>query len=251
MSDPEKKVECAHHGSCAATFVCRHLARGVGCGFHDAGGDDPWPDAWCDACDEVLERDGGWTDGGEAFAKITLQCSGCYERARERNRVLPVPLAPGALRLTSGQIDDLQRHARRAVNERQESFCAEHDLDSYGHWAIGQGELQIVFSNDGRPDLVADFQVVGSFSLITRTWLWAWDNGYLDPAEIRDIGRLRVFGEVRSLPRLTTPKWEATEEDAWDMTALAAYILGASAVYRAPADQVIMFLLIRAPRLRH
>ena len=90
MSDPSKLLDCGQHGERCATFVCHHLAYGSGLGFFHAfdaeNPDDPWPDAWCAECDRVLMEEGEWNERSEAFAKITAICSGCYERARERNR---------------------------------------------------------------------------------------------------------------------------------------------------------------------
>src|SRR5262245_51967658 len=86
MSEPTLFLECDHHGNCYATFVCRHLASGQGRGFFTANvDDDPKPDAWCFACEQVLKAVGTWNDESESFAGISLLCSGCYDDARQRN----------------------------------------------------------------------------------------------------------------------------------------------------------------------
>ena len=67
MSDAQKII-CGAHGETPATFLCQHLSAGVACGFHvaDAPG-DPWPDAWCDLCEEAVQAtEGEWTDESEA-----------------------------------------------------------------------------------------------------------------------------------------------------------------------------------------
>jgi len=88
MSDVDKVVTCAKDGKSHATFVCRHLTRSAGLGFFSSDTpDDPRPDAWCGACDEVLQREGGeWNDRSEPFAQVTMICAACYDRARLRNR---------------------------------------------------------------------------------------------------------------------------------------------------------------------
>jgi len=91
VSDPSKVLVCGSHGDQVATFVCCHLAREAGKGFHIGVNpeypDDPFPDAWCDACDAKVESVGGhWNDESEAFAQITLICSQCYLLARMRNQ---------------------------------------------------------------------------------------------------------------------------------------------------------------------
>ena len=80
-------MRCRGHGPSFPTYVCTHLAQGTDQGFHVA--DDPGnprPDAWCDRCDAVRLREGGWTDASEAVADITLACGGCYDAMEENNR---------------------------------------------------------------------------------------------------------------------------------------------------------------------
>jgi hypothetical protein len=82
------KIQCATHGECWETYVCTHLVgESAGLGFNrDAPtDDDPFPDAWCDNCQIIYDAHGGWNEQSEALVKISLLCSGCYERARIRN----------------------------------------------------------------------------------------------------------------------------------------------------------------------
>ncbi len=91
LCEAEQLVECAEHGAQPATFVCQHILRGLEedkpYGFWWA--DDPEstrPDAWCTACEEYLNADGGeWNDKTEAFAGVKLLCGSCYDRAKARN----------------------------------------------------------------------------------------------------------------------------------------------------------------------
>lgn len=84
--DPDL-VRCGTHGSSDPCFVCVHLAQGEGLGFHAS--DDaavPRPDAWCDACEAILEQFGDWEAAGDQGPEITVLCGGCYDRCRERNQ---------------------------------------------------------------------------------------------------------------------------------------------------------------------
>lgn len=90
MSEPDKKILCSSHGEQVATFVCQHLLKGFGNGFYagysEEFPDDPFPDAWCKRCDEMLETCGEWNDESEAFADIKLICSSCYLAIKLRNQ---------------------------------------------------------------------------------------------------------------------------------------------------------------------
>jgi hypothetical protein len=83
-----KKVQCVTHGESEETFVCTHLLGDVaGLGFNrdEPSAGDLFPEAWCDDCELIRAAHGGWNDQSEQLAKISLLCSGCYERARIRN----------------------------------------------------------------------------------------------------------------------------------------------------------------------
>lgn len=89
MSKAWAPVNCAQHGERRSTLVCRHLTRGEKLGFFTAAEDDPenpWPGAWCGACEKLLEEDKGWSERAREFARVTLVCDKCYEVFRERNR---------------------------------------------------------------------------------------------------------------------------------------------------------------------
>jgi hypothetical protein len=86
MSDLLETVECDKHGSSHATFVCQHLAKGIGLGFFcDDTSADLRPDAWCAECDAVLMADGDWNEENEKLAGITLLCANCYDEVKNRN----------------------------------------------------------------------------------------------------------------------------------------------------------------------
>lgn len=79
-----RNIECSSHGVCEATYVCRHIwgsgdnVPSVGFNYSSLS-NDAYPNAWCDACDDFLMANGGdWNDITEAFARVSLLCSGCY-----------------------------------------------------------------------------------------------------------------------------------------------------------------------------
>ncbi len=89
MSDP-LSTRCHLHGVTRATLLCVHLREGQRKGFHQSGAPegDPWPDAWCDACQAALVQAGRWT---EEITHFFLSCTGCYDVARLRHVVRTTP----------------------------------------------------------------------------------------------------------------------------------------------------------------
>ncbi len=88
--DSRALVECSVHGSERPAFVCRHLDLTSRVGFVE-GFDPQNPEtdlyqAWCHACDAVLEEEGEWNDRSEAFAQPRMVCRGCYREMKALNR---------------------------------------------------------------------------------------------------------------------------------------------------------------------
>lgn len=240
-----ERVTCGAHGESPATFTCRHVATGVACGFHASADepDDPWPDAWCDLCDEVLTAAGGeWTDDASELAQIQVLCSHCYEAARDRNQT-PPPLAR-ATHLGDDAAARLLHHAVHTAQATQEASRARWGWGELTRWDFDHEASTLSFSDPGRPTVVADVTLAGSYSTRTHTFQWAWATLDAHDPRAAAITRLRAFGEVRGLPRLTTPNFACDEAEAWELTSLAAYLLHADGLYRAPFEHLHWFMLL-------
>jgi hypothetical protein len=56
---------------------------------------------------------------------------------------------------------------------------------------------------------------------------------------------VRAFGTANNIGEMTVGGWPAQDEEAaWAMTALAAKLVGAKSVYRAPDEPRHLFMLI-------
>jgi hypothetical protein len=85
-----KMGHCQIHGDRRKAYVCDHLLRGSRQGFFTADEpEDPHPDAWCSACDQIRaahgSADGEWNERSGALIKVRLVCGGCYEEIKARN----------------------------------------------------------------------------------------------------------------------------------------------------------------------
>jgi hypothetical protein len=244
MTD-SKPIICGTHGETPATFLCRHLFEGVACGFHADGSDDERPDAWCDLCDDRLEAAGGaWDEVPAGVADIRALCTYCYDLARQANRRVP-PLARGrATRLTDDEQAALIHHAFHETEAAQAASDARWGWRAMPRWDFDADAGLMRFSDPARPPVLADVRLVGSYSTRSGTFQWAWKTCGDRVAEAAAVARLRTFGEVRGIAKLTEPNWAADETDGWEMTTLAAYLLGAEGVYRAPFDHVRWYMLL-------
>lgn len=80
-------ISCGEHGVSETCFVCEHLVGASGAGFHVAYDPDRLrPDAWCDACEQLVQQVGGdWDALGDRHPNLSILCGGCYDLTRERN----------------------------------------------------------------------------------------------------------------------------------------------------------------------
>ena len=149
---------------------------------------------------------------------------------RDRERLLELdPSAEDAREyleeLAHPEFAELVQRAHESLQAKQEILRRDFEIDEHERWDWDQETGQLVFSSKGEARIVADIQFVGSTSTVSGTWLWAWGNPRtleqmtLDSLEVKD------FGIERGFPKLAEAKWEADEQDGWDMTAVAALSL--------------------------
>lgn len=124
------KIQCKTHGECEQTFVCTHLAgKAIALGFNcdEPTSGNPYPDAWCDDCELIRAAHGNWNEESERLVKISLLCSGCYDRSRIRNTRPDVTL------------DDLAdlRWKCSSCEEWHAGPCLDFGYDSPYYWGTG------------------------------------------------------------------------------------------------------------------
>jgi hypothetical protein len=85
---------------------------------------------------------------------------------------------------------------------------------------------------------------VGSISTSSNTWLWAWANES-DPESVKTkIRAVRRYGEKHHILKLACPHWDATEVDGWEMTSVAATVIGGVGSHRTPSADGYTFMLL-------
>ena len=55
---------------------------------------------------------------------------------------------------------------------------------------------------------------------------------------------MRSYGQEHEFLRLACAHWDATERDGWEMTGIAARILGAVGAYRSPSEHGLTFMVM-------
>jgi hypothetical protein len=145
--------------------------------------------------------------------------------------------------MTEEEYAQFEQEAHSYLTARQDVLRNEYGLSDYEWWNYDQETGDFVFSNQGVPALTAKFQVVGSISNQSNTWLWSWANpSILEPVK-EQLYLIREFGEQNSLLELTEAKWKADEYDGWAMTSISAKLLDAIGAYRCPDENGFLFVI--------
>ncbi|MFZ6743658.1 DUF6882 domain-containing protein [Undibacterium sp. JH2W] len=126
----------------------------------------------------------------------------------------------------------------------QQSLEDNYKILSYERWDVDQKTGELIFSDKGQPKLLARFQFVGSFSERNKTWLWSWGNGSITPALYKRMEVMKSLGEKHQFQKLIDRSWTGELTDAWEMAAVANYLLKAKGIYRAPFDGGYVFMVI-------
>jgi hypothetical protein len=133
--------------------------------------------------------------------------------------------------------------AFRRLTELNEKCEVTFKMGSYESWNYDLQSGYFVFSDNDVPKVIANIQVVGSVSTDAGTWLWSWANASIPETVCDELHRVREFGIVNEIAKLTEPKWEAEEEDGWEMAAVVAVLLDGKGAYRCPTKSGPLFVL--------
>ena len=241
MADDDKKVECSVHGNSSPTFICQHLAKGdklgFNVGYYPNDPDSLYRDAWCDLCEEILDKEGGWNDKSEAFADIKLVCSGCYCEIRAKN-----------WNQDDESFADLVSRSFKHLKAVQKTFMETFKIDDHERWDWHQETGKLIFSHENKPVVECDIDFVGTFSSSSNTWMWAWANDSF-PENIKAKSReIRNLGEEERTLKLASAIWPADPVDGWEMTAIMAKSIGAIGAYRTPSENGFVYMIVQRAR---
>ncbi|AEJ00886.1 hypothetical protein Nit79A3_1023 [Nitrosomonas sp. Is79A3] len=143
------------------------------------------------------------------------------------------------------QYEQLVETARLRAQASIDSAKACFGLGSYRRYDIDLPTAKIsFFDEDGVEKISADIQVAGSWSPLSDSWLWAWDNESLPEVVAAQMGEVRQFGEQNDIGTVRTSFEPCDEGKAWSMASIAAQILDAECIYRVVSQKSYLFLLL-------
>ena len=147
---------------------------------------------------------------------------------------------------------DYPRFCEKALNDMRAKSSAHESLWGLGHserWDLNQDDGRLIFTF---PDKIVfcDAQIIGTWHRPSQTWRWAWSNPSVAKSLTAQSEKIKAYGAQQKIERLTTEKWPGTEEEAWQMAALACLICDTQGIYRGPAGDTVVFIAFGQPEIR-
>jgi hypothetical protein len=141
---------------------------------------------------------------------------------------------------------EFDKFRHKAVHELMDLNTECEQRFQIGHWERWDYDLEsgtLVFSHHGTPKVIAEIQVVGTTSKKSNTWMWGWANESLPAGVTSSLTAVREYGNTERLSQLTMPQLPDDEHLGWDMTAVAAHIIGAKGGYRCPSERGFLYVV--------
>ncbi len=113
----------------------------------------------------------------------------------------------------------------------------------HGRWDWDDGAVTLTFSDPALSTVRIDVTVAGSTQ--GDSWQWSWANPNYPAHSKQDMEKIREFGETNGYDKLTSAFLDADEFTGWEMTAVAAHLLGAPGAYRFPTELGYCYLVYR------
>lgn len=138
--------------------------------------------------------------------------------------------------------DDFVYQALEKLKKKQNVFTKKLNINSYDSWHYDEpsGVFSLI---SGAEEIFFNFQMIGTFSEKSKTWLWSWANSHTYPNVSKGSLKIKKFGIRNKYDKLINAKWPAEEVDSWEMLAIASWILNPLGVYRVNTDGLHLFFV--------
>lgn len=113
---------------------------------------------------------------------------------------------------------------------------------SQADWDVDMDRGTVVFTSPKGIQATAPVQIIGTYNTEDGTWLSGWDHPFVALPLAEHANRLLAYGQEHNIPRLTTRKLKCSEDECWNLTALACLLCEAQGGYRGPAGTAMVFM---------
>jgi len=125
-------------------------------------------------------------------------------------------------------------------------------ISDWPRWDYDMDACSLIFSEEGKPRVVAEVLLIGSLSDERNNWQWGWANTHWPKPVIAGMEEVRAFGETHAIEELTQG-WVEDADDlnqrGWELSAVATRVLDGLGVYRPKTSNGAIFFMYRSIRL--
>ncbi|HRO03322.1 MAG TPA: hypothetical protein PLS69_06930 [Terricaulis sp.] len=173
-------------------------------------------------------------------------------KSKRKSNASRAPSAPSrALAPWGGEVVDVDRFWAESwidLLNRQRWMARRLKLET-APWVVDQNAGIISFARKDGAQVTAPVQIIGAWNPRTEIFRWGWDHPMVVQRLRNDAERTRWFGDKHELEELTTSALKMSEQDAWQMTALAMKVNASYGVYRAPTEGPVIFMTLGQPKV--
>ncbi|MEO0871872.1 MAG: DUF6882 domain-containing protein, partial [Pseudomonadota bacterium] len=139
--------------------------------------------------------------------------------------------------------------ARNDVALKTEAMVATWWKDG-GDWAVDLDNGKIEFRNERGWLVTAPVQVIGTYVPAKGTFMWGWDHPSVPEHAALAATAVHDYGKRHGLEKLTTRLVELSEDEAWELTALAGYLHHSTGAYRGTSGSTLVYMTFGAVTIR-
>jgi hypothetical protein len=149
--------------------------------------------------------------------------------------------------MNEAQFEEFIARCVASAQQKNDALDAKHGLHSFTRWDDDTDRQILLFTNPGEADaLEAKVTPIGSYSLKTQTWLWAWANESLTEDARQKASKLKNLSDRTGMRVFVDAHVDCDEYLAWELAAAAVDELGSLGCYREPVGHLWIFVSIDA-----
>lgn len=135
------------------------------------------------------------------------------------------------------RVDDYDQFRHNCVHESidlNDQLSKHSKITSWPRWDYQMDDATLIFSAEGKQQVLCRMQVVGS--TMGDTWQWSWSNPHQPEVCRLKMCAVHELGEEKHWDRMTTAFLPNDEYVGWECAGVANHLLGGIGVYRCPSS---------------
>jgi hypothetical protein len=151
--------------------------------------------------------------------------------------------------MTDQEFDKFVSDSVESLERKQADLSERFGLGSHALWLFDQptGLLRF-YDRENKLCVEAEVTQIGSYSLSSHTWKWAWANPTVVDSQRFKSAKLNGLFDRTGIEIFRKAVFQADDQMPWEIAAMAVEYLGALGCYRGPAKNLEVFLAIEKIR---